>query len=125
MFPAASPQNSGQPGCTPAERQRHTRLLESGGGLVDAYRHLHPATTAGAGAGAAGGVGTDAEGMTWRGTAGNQVAAMGRYYGKVREEEKRAGEGALVVDGAGGMGGSGGSGGGCHDNFNLSKQCTE
>ncbi|CAM9939190.1 unnamed protein product [Pylaiella littoralis] len=82
MFPAASPQNSGQPGCTPAERQRHTRLLESGGGLVDAYRHLHPATTAGAGAGAAGGVGTDAEGMTWRGTAGNQVAAMGRYYGK-------------------------------------------
>lgn len=80
MFPAATPQNSGQPGCTPAEKGRHSLLLESGGGLVDAYRHLHPAGAAGAK------TGTDTEGMTWRGTAGNQVAASGRYYGKVRQE---------------------------------------
>ncbi|CAM9828132.1 unnamed protein product, partial [Hapterophycus canaliculatus] len=82
MFPAATPQNSGQPGCTPAEQERHSLLLESGGGLVDAYRHLHPAAAAG------GKGGTNTEGITWRGTAGNQVAASGRYYGKVREETR-------------------------------------
>ncbi|CAB1110598.1 unnamed protein product [Ectocarpus sp. CCAP 1310/34] len=77
MFPAANPEDSGQPGCTPAEKRRHSRLLESGGGLVDAYRRLNPVPAAGAGD-----AGTETEGMTWRGTAGNQVAAMGRYYGK-------------------------------------------
>ncbi|CAN0306035.1 unnamed protein product [Ectocarpus sp. 6 AP-2014] len=77
MFPAANPEDSGQPGCTPAEKRRHSRLLESGGGLVDAYRRLNPVPAAGARD-----AGTEMEGMTWRGTAGNQVAAMGRYYGK-------------------------------------------
>ncbi|CBJ25517.1 conserved unknown protein [Ectocarpus siliculosus] len=77
MFPAANPEDSGQPGCTPAEKRRHSRLLASGGGLVDAYRRLNPVPAAGAG-----GARTEMEGMTWRGTAGNQVAAMGRYYGK-------------------------------------------
>lgn len=79
MFPAAKPEDSGQPGCTPAEKRRHSRLLESGGGLVDAYRRLNPVPAAGAGD-----AGTETEGMTWRGTAGKQVAAMGRYYGKVK-----------------------------------------
>lgn len=75
MFPAGSPGNSGQPGCTPGERERHSDLLESGEGLVDAYRHLHPDASAG--------TGTDTPGITWRGTAGNQFAEAGRYYGKV------------------------------------------
>eukprot|EP00903_Cladosiphon_okamuranus_P008807 g8434.t1 len=74
MFPSGSSRNSGQPGCTPAERERHSDLLASGDGLVDAYRHLHPATSAG--------TGTDTPGITWRGTAGNVVPEAGRYYGK-------------------------------------------
>ncbi|CAN0595936.1 unnamed protein product, partial [Laminaria digitata] len=100
MCPAADPKNSGQPGCTPAERERHSQLLACGGGLIDAYRHLHPTpnkeaeegaggvggAAAGAGTGAGAGVGvgagTETEGITWRGTAGTEVAAMGRFYGK-------------------------------------------
>eukprot|EP00752_Nemacystus_decipiens_P016475 g14728.t1 len=74
MFPAGSPGNSGQPGCTPAERERHSQLLECGKGLVDAYRHLHPAASPG--------TGTDTPGITWRGTAGTSSPMAGRYYGK-------------------------------------------
>lgn len=84
MCPAVEPMNSGQPGCTPAEKQRHAQLLESGGGLIDAYRHLHPAPENDGRRGGGDGGGTDTEGITWRGTAGNDVAEMGRFYGKVR-----------------------------------------
>lgn len=79
MCPAADPKNSGQPGCTPGERERHSRLLESGAGLVDAYRSCHPASSPGKG--------TDTEGITWRGTAGNTFAEMGKFYGKVRAKK--------------------------------------
>lgn len=81
MLPAGSAQNSGQPGCTPAERERHSQLLQAGGDLVDAYRHLHPAASSG--------TGTDTPGITWRGTAGNSSPMAGRYYGKVCEEGRR------------------------------------
>lgn len=101
MCPAPDARNSGQPGCTPAEQERHSQLLECGGGLVDAYRLLHPVSSEGEvtgtgiggngkeneGGGGGGGVGggTDTEGITWRGTAGNSYAEMGRFYGKVIE----------------------------------------
>ena len=58
----------GQPGFTENEQSRFTNLLEVGG-LVDAYRHLHPTPD----------WKTD---VTWRGTPGVHNPAEGRYYNK-------------------------------------------
>lgn len=80
MCPAEDPRNNGQPGCTPAERERHSQLLACGGGLIDAYRHLHPAEDSEYIELKP----TDTPGITWRGTAGNTIAAAGRFYGKAR-----------------------------------------
>jgi AP endonuclease 1 len=43
--PPVAPENVGQPGCTSAERSRCESILAAGG-LVDLYRHVHPATPA-------------------------------------------------------------------------------
>jgi len=66
---AAHADDRGQPGFTPNEQARFRSLLAAGG-LVDAYRTLHP-------------VANWATDVTWRGCAGKDgPPAAGRYYAK-------------------------------------------
>ncbi|KAL1522809.1 hypothetical protein AB1Y20_017779 [Prymnesium parvum] len=66
---AASVDDRGQPGFTPNEQRRFAMLLHEGG-LVDAYRSLHPNPDW-------------QRDVTWRGTPGRDgVPELGRYYNK-------------------------------------------
>lgn len=57
-----APENVGQPGCTDAERQRFSEILEAGD-MADAYCHLHDVVSTGE--------------MTWRGTLGSKYGDKG------------------------------------------------
>lgn len=57
-----APENVGQPGCTDAERQRFSKILEAGD-MADAYRHLHDDISTGD--------------MTWRGAIGSKYGDKG------------------------------------------------
>ena len=65
---APDPGDRGQPGFTPNEQARFADITAAGG-LVDAFRLLHPSA------------GWE-QSVTWRGAAGKDVPESGRYYNK-------------------------------------------
>ena len=65
---APDPGDRGQPGFTPNEQTRFADIAAAGG-LIDAFRMLHPSAAW-------------EESVTWRGAAGKDVPESGRYYNK-------------------------------------------
>jgi len=70
-LPEPDPENAGQPGFTPAEQKRFQEHLTAGG-LVDAFRKMHPSPSKNA----------EEAHWSWRGSPGNDNPLNGKYYGR-------------------------------------------